>query len=202
LQHPIKKGKTNKQRKSISKPQSKYDEADLVPQQTDNDDLDYNGELPRFIVPLVETINIGVTTGCSYVSGGFSGYLFGATFGVRRLMKQSSTVSTGWREEFKKRATDWNGNSMKRAGEFAEWSAAGVGFHALSKAIRGGKEDKWNAVISAAATGAYLSRKAGRNAMVQGGLNYAAITYVFDRLLSTGTQGKIQQNVNNEAIAY
>mmetsp|Transcript_21999 Transcript_21999/g.32686 ORF Transcript_21999/g.32686 Transcript_21999/m.32686 type:complete len:364 (-) Transcript_21999:294-1385(-) len=119
------------------------------------------GPIGRAIAGAVE---VGVVTGGSYLSGGILGYLLGGVMGTPTLLKSSSaaaseTIKNSLGEEVKGRLGTWHFKAATQAKSWAQLSAAFSGFHALTRNLRGGKEDKWNSVFGSAATGAYLSRK-------------------------------------------
>merc|ERR1712106_578797 len=89
-------------------------------------------------------------------------------------------------EEFKRRSGDLHRNSFQSAQQWAKLSAAFSGFHALSRVGRGGREDKWNGIVGSAATGAFLNKKSGPKAMLNGGLTYAGVTFLLDFVIGTG----------------
>jgi len=73
-------------------------------------------------------------------------------------------------------------------------SASFSGFHALARVCRGGVEDRWNSIIGSAATGAYLSRQGGPQAMLQGASTYAGFTYILDTMFgSAGGGGRMER---------
>mmetsp|Transcript_25391 Transcript_25391/g.32307 ORF Transcript_25391/g.32307 Transcript_25391/m.32307 type:complete len:177 (+) Transcript_25391:23-553(+) len=161
------------------------------------------GPIGRAIAGAVE---VGVVTGGSYLSGGILGYLLGGVMGTPTLLKSSSsaaseTVKNSLGEEVKGRLGTWHFKAATQAKSWAQLSAAFSGFHALTRNLRGGKEDKWNSVFGSAATGAYLSRKAGPSAMLQGAVTYAGFTYVLDQLFGSGGSGASKDS-NTDEFAF
>jgi len=154
------------------------------------------GPIGRTIAAAVE---VGVITAGSYISGGVLGYTIGGVFATPTLFRPSTTnamVTTSASKELRSRMGLWHSKASKQAGSWANLSAAFSGFHALCRVVRG-KEDKWNSIIGSAATGAYLSRKAGPRAMAQGGATYAAVTYLLDRTF--GSSGNMGNNHMKES---
>lgn len=182
---------------ALSSSSSEY-ESDLVPlQQKEEQDFEAPSldEIRASLGPIGRTIasgvEVGVVTAGSYISGGALGYGMGGLFGFKTLFTSSSTSSAAsksstFTHEMRQRVGDWNSNSLKQASQWAKLSAAFSGFHALSRVLRNGKEDKWNGIIGSAATGAYLSREAGPRAMIQGSASYAGITYLLDVFFGAG----------------
>jgi import inner membrane translocase subunit TIM22 len=78
-----------------------------------------------------------------------------------------------------------NSKAVGSAKSWAQLSAAFSGFHALTRVVRGGKEDRWNGIVGAAMTGAFLNRQGGPQAMVQGASMYASFSYVLDVFFGT-----------------
>ena len=147
-------------------------ESNLVPYQ-ENEGLEGEEELPSMeeirasLGPIGRTVaggvEVGIVTAGSYISGGVFGYGIGGFFGIKNLfIKSTSTdqsIRRGVGDEIKRRIGDWNGNAVKQAGQWAKISASFSGFHALSRVVRGGKEDKWNGICGSFATGAFMNRK-------------------------------------------
>lgn len=158
---------------SNNKNESDEYETDLVPYS--EDEATVNGdreptleEIRSSLGPVGKTIAAGVEVGIvsagSFISGAVLGYGIGGIAGLKRLVTSSQSpnnpaIQRGFGEEIRQRVLDWNGNACKQAKSWAKLSAAFSGFHALSRVVRGGKEDKWNGIVGSAATGAFLSRK-------------------------------------------
>lgn len=153
------------------------------------------GPIGRLVANSVE---VGVTTAGSYMSGGLFGYLIGGATGVPSLFKKStesatqnfnSNVNAGGLSnlrEIQRRVGSWNSHAFARGKSWGEVSASFSGFHALTRAARGGVEDRWNGIVGSAFAGAYLSRKGGPQAMLQGAYSYAGFTYILDVVFAKG----------------
>lgn len=147
---------------------------------------------------IANSVEVGITTAGSYLSGGLFGYLIGGAMGVpsifRNVQEGASAQGTlankahnhNGMKEFQRRIGDWNGKALAQGKSWAGLSASFSGFHALTRVCRGGVEDKWNSIIGSAATGAYLSRQGGPQAMLQAAGSYASFTYILDMLFSSG----------------
>eukprot|EP00591_Stephanopyxis_turris_P004751 CAMPEP_0195532682 /NCGR_PEP_ID=MMETSP0794_2-20130614/38864_1 /TAXON_ID=515487 /ORGANISM="Stephanopyxis turris, Strain CCMP 815" /LENGTH=161 /DNA_ID=CAMNT_0040665009 /DNA_START=387 /DNA_END=872 /DNA_ORIENTATION=+ len=131
-------------------------------------------------------VEVGIVTGGSFLSGCVLGYTIGGVFGIPSMFKSDGG-------NFGQRVKSWNGKAATQAKSWATLSAAFSGFHALSRVMRGGKEDKWNGIAGSFATGAFLNRKAGPQAMLQGSVTYASVTYLFDLLMGSGGGGAPQE---------
>jgi len=157
------------------------------------------GPIGRLVANSVE---VGVTTAGSYMSGGLFGYLIGGVSGVPALFKNSAETATstatqnasanarGGLSEIQRRVGSWNSHAFARGKSWGEVSASFSGFHALTRAARGGVEDRWNGIVGSAFAGAYLSRKGGPQAMLQGAYSYAGFTYVLDVVFAKGAGKK------------
>lgn len=200
--------KTKKSKSSSTIPDTEY-EPDLIPaEENDLEEVPSLEEIRASLGPFGRTVaasvEVGIVTAGSYVSGAVLGYGIGGVMGVKNLFvppgAAEETVKRGMIEETKQRIGSWNSKALAQAGQWGKLSAAFSGFHALSRVVRGGKEDKWNGIIGSAATGAYLSRKGGPQAMVQGSASYAGITYLLDKFVGGGGRGaqQIQQQDNFE----
>ena len=120
---------------------------------------------------IANSVEVGITTAGSYLSGGLFGYLIGGAMGVpgifRNVQEGASTQGTlangahnhNGMKELQRRIGDWNGKALAQGKSWAALSASFSGFHALTRVCRGGVEDRWNSIIGSAATGAYLSRQ-------------------------------------------
>jgi len=165
------------------------------------------GPIGRLVANSVE---VGVATAGSYISGGCFGYIIGSAMGSPTLFRKyppppppPSTngslppidINTGANNpiiggSIPNRLRGLNAKAMRTAGSWAQLSAAFSGFHALTRVCRGGVEDKWNGLIGSAFTGAYLARAGGPRAMVQGASTYAGFTYMIDVVFGGGWDGK------------
>ena len=163
------------------------------------------GPLGKTVAGAVE---VGVVTAGSYLSGGILGYVGGGLFGLGSLFRPadsppppSSSITgatppppptggkpppRGFGGEFRGRLANVNSRAVGSAKSWAQLSAAFSGFHALTRVVRG-KEDRWNGIVGAAMTGAFLNRQGGPQAMLQGATTYASFTYVLD--IFFGTKG-------------
>ncbi len=75
---------------------------------------------------------------------------------------------------------------------WAVLSASFSGFNNFVRLCRGEDNDNgdnWNAVLGSAMTGAFLNRKGGMQAMIQGGATYAAFTYFLDKFFASPGHG-------------
>lgn len=120
---------------------------------------------------IANSVEVGITTAGSYISGGIFGYLIGGAMGVPAMFRNGqegaahtnaiasrSTTHSGMKE-IQRRIGDWNAKALTQGKSWAALSASFSGFHALARVCRGGVEDKWNSILGSAATGAYLSRQ-------------------------------------------
>eukprot|EP00555_Chaetoceros_dichaeta_P011991 CAMPEP_0198256462 /NCGR_PEP_ID=MMETSP1447-20131203/6383_1 /TAXON_ID=420782 /ORGANISM="Chaetoceros dichaeta, Strain CCMP1751" /LENGTH=333 /DNA_ID=CAMNT_0043943121 /DNA_START=145 /DNA_END=1142 /DNA_ORIENTATION=+ len=155
------------------------------------------GPIGRLVANSVE---VGVATAGSYISGGCFGYIIGGAMGSPNLFRKNgvppptppplsngslppidiNTANNLGGGSIPNRLKGLNAKAMGTAGSWAQLSAAFSGFHALTRVCRGGVEDKWNGLIGSALSGAYLSRSGGPKAMVQGAATYAGFTYMID----------------------
>jgi hypothetical protein len=146
---------------------------------------------------VANAVEVGVTTASSYVSGGLFGYFIGGAMGLPGLARKSvesgaggvasplkSAAPNAGMKEIQRRIGDWNGKALAQGKSWGALSASFSGFHALARVCRGGKEDRWNSILGSAATGAYLSRQGGPQAMLQGASSYAGFTYILDNLFA------------------
>jgi hypothetical protein len=120
---------------------------------------------------IANSVEVGITTAGSYLSGGIFGYLIGGAMGVPGIFRNAQEGASAQgalanrshthngMKEFQRRIGDWNGKALAQGKSWAGLSASFSGFHALTRVCRGGVEDKWNSIIGSAATGAYLSRQ-------------------------------------------
>lgn len=116
-------------------------------------------------------VEVGIATAGSYMSGGIFGYMIGGAMGVPNLFRNgpsasadaSNVLNSGGRKDFKRVIGDLNSKAFTQGKSWATLSASFSGFHALTRVCRGGKEDRWNSVISSACAGAYLSRQGETN---------------------------------------
>ena len=100
-------------------------------------------------------------------------------------------IRPGLGGEVRGRLGNLNSRALASAGSWAQLSAAFSGFHALSRVVRGGREDRWNGIAGSAMTGAYLNRAGGPQAMLQGATTYASFTYMLDVFFGTsGGRGR------------
>jgi len=127
---------------------------------------------------LANSVEVGIITAGSYLSGGCFGYVMGGITGVPSLFRSNGDgmslpppnknmqplVPTpppqrGMGEKIKRRLVSINSKAVTQAKSWAHLSASLSAFHALTRVCRGSKEDKWNSIIGSACTGAYLSRQ-------------------------------------------
>lgn len=146
---------------------------------------------------VANAVDVGVTTAGSYISGGLLGYVFAGALGVPILFKNSNIGHSLGRplhglpqynglKEVQKRIGNWNSNALQTGNSWGRCGASFSGFHALTRVMRGGVEDRWNEILGSAATGAYLSRQGGPQAMLQGASTYAGFAYALDTLFGHG----------------
>lgn len=175
----------------------------------DLDDIEDEGKEPSieemyaslglFGRTMVGAVDVALVTVTSYLSGALLGYFGGGLFGVSALFRNSNAPPPGaesgmrvvdpnssFLKEARGRLGNWNSKALSTGKSWGELSAAFSGFHALARVARGNVEDKWNSVLGSACTGAYMSRKGGPNAMVQGAATYASFTYLLDVFFGTG----------------
>lgn len=146
---------------------------------------------------VANAVEVGVTTASSYISGGLFGYFIGGAMGIPGIFRKEamngpagtagfnqmkSAAPNAGLKEFQKRIGNWNSKALMQGKSWGGLSASFSGFHALARVCRGGVEDKWNSILGSAATGAYLSRQGGPQAMLQGASTYAGFTYVLDTM--------------------
>jgi len=154
---------------------------------------------------IANSVEVGVSTAGSYVSGGLFGYVVGVVMntpgafrnnppplppptgtGLPLLPPDANQVGrTLWN-----RISTLNSQSVTRAKSWGQLSAAFSGFHALTRVCRGGTEDHWNGVIGSACAGAYLNRSGGPMAMVKGAGTYGGFTYMIDTYFGGKGKGK------------
>jgi len=158
-------------------------------------------------------VEVGMVTAGSYLSGGVLGYIGGGLFGLGALTRPSDyqpppppnlpgqqppltppmrPKPTGFGGEFRGRMGNVNVKAVASAKSWSQLSAAFSGFHALTRVVRGGREDRWNGIVGSACTGAFLNRQAGPQAMAQGAMTYASFTYMLDVFF--GTKGGSGRN--------
>lgn len=148
---------------------------------------------------VVGAVDVALVTITSYLSGALLGYFGGGLFGVPVLFRNSNAPppgsdsgmrvidpKNGFFKEARGRLGNLNSKALSTGKSWGELSAAFSGFHALARVVRGNVEDKWNGILGSACTGAYMSRKGGPNAMVQGAATYASFTYLLDVFFGTG----------------
>lgn len=150
---------------------------------------------------VANAVEVGVTTASSYISGGLFGYFIGGAMNAPGVFRKSaanvnpalglpppmkSAAPNAGMKEIQRRIGDWNSKALTQGKSWGALSASFSGFHALTRVCRGGVEDRWNSVIGSAATGAYLSRQGGPQAMLQGASTYAGFTYVLDTMFGNG----------------
>jgi len=180
------------------------------------DDPNYTpslGEMRAALGPIgrlvANSVEVGVATAGSYISGGCFGYIIGGAMGSPNLFRKNGVppptppplsngslppidINTGINlggGSIPNRLKGLNAKAMGTAGSWAQLSAAFSGFHALTRVCRGGVEDKWNGLIGSGLSGAYLSRAGGPKAMVQGAATYAGFTYMIDVVFGGGGKG-------------
>ncbi len=115
---------------------------------------------------VANSVEVGIATAGSYISGGLFGYGIGGVMGIPSLFTGSNGVSNGSIQpvnsnvlkEFGRRMGNLNSKAFAQGKSWASLSAAFSGFHALTRVCRGGEEDRWNSIIGSACAGAYFSR--------------------------------------------
>lgn len=139
------------------------------------------------------TVEVALVTAGSALSGAALGYVGGGIMGVPTLFQASPGV-TGVGAKL----GAWNARAIGASKNWAQLSGAFSGFHAVARVARDGREDRWNAVVGSAMTGAYLSRGAGAQAMVQGAATYAGFTYFVDKFFASPTSGQERRGQEGE----
>lgn len=150
---------------------------------------------------VANAVEVGITTAGSYMSGGIFGYFVGGAMGIPGVFRGQSASVPGpppmksaapnaGMKEIQRRIGDWNSKALAQGKSWGALSASFSGFHALARVCRGGVEDRWNGIIGSAATGAYLSRQGGPQAMLQGASTYAGFTYILDQVFGSETNTK------------
>eukprot|EP00557_Chaetoceros_sp_GSL56_P002741 CAMPEP_0176499646 /NCGR_PEP_ID=MMETSP0200_2-20121128/13050_1 /TAXON_ID=947934 /ORGANISM="Chaetoceros sp., Strain GSL56" /LENGTH=361 /DNA_ID=CAMNT_0017898103 /DNA_START=150 /DNA_END=1235 /DNA_ORIENTATION=+ len=146
---------------------------------------------------VANAVEVVATTASSYISGGIFGYMIGGAMGIPGVFRnQAASGPPGFThlksasphaglKDMQRRLVDWNAKALLQGKSWGTLSASFSGFHALARVCRGGVEDRWNSIISSAATGAYLSRQGGPQAMLQGASTYAGFTYVLDQMFGS-----------------
>lgn len=163
---------------------------------------------------IANSVEIGISTAGSYLSGGIFGYMVGAvmnTPGVLRNKPPSLPPPTGTGtvlppvpeaneagSKLMERISTLNTKSMTQAKSWGELSAAFSGFHVISRVFRGGVEDRWNSIIGSACAGAYLSRAGGSAAMMKGAMTYGGFTYMIDVFFSGDKKKTSEDGVGKE----
>ena len=120
---------------------------------------------------VANTVEVLATTASSYISGGIFGYFIGGAMGLPGAFRnQAAKGTSGFThlksasphagfKDIQRRIVDWNSKALVQGKSWGALSASFSGFHALARVCRGGVEDRWNSIISSAATGAYLARQ-------------------------------------------
>lgn len=72
----------------------------------------------------------------------------------------------------------WSQSFTITTRSWAGVSAAFGGFRVAVKVLRNGQEDEWNSVLSSMCAGAFLSRKSGPQAMINGAVMYGMMIYL------------------------
>jgi hypothetical protein len=149
------------------------------------------GPLGQIVATAVE---VGITTAGSYLSGGVFGYVWGGVSGSPSLFKPLENAGGGAQPQRKfaqlqSKLASLNGAACTQAKSWGELSAAFSGCHALTRCVRGGKEDRWNSIVGSGLAGAYLNKGAGVQGMLQGGMTYASFTYVIDFVFGSSSGG-------------
>lgn len=149
---------------------------------------------------IANSVEVGLATANSYISTGIFGYFVGGCLGVPGMFKsspQDALNNAGAIKKMQQKMGDLNAKALTQGKSWGALSASFSGFHALARVCRGGVEDRWNSIISSACAGAYLSRKAGPQAMLSAASTYATMTYIFD-LAMGGLGGKTTNQVDKD----
>ncbi len=147
------------------------------------------------------TIELTVVTLGSFLSGGLLGYLGGGIMGI------PSTLLGKDMGNFLSRLGALHARAIVSSKSWAVLSASFTGFNNFVRLCRGEEDnasnDNWNAVLGSAMTGAFLNRKGGMQAMIQGGATYAAFTYFLDKFFgSSPRQSSSQQRQQSSELMF
>lgn len=147
------------------------------------------------------TIELTVVTLGSFLSGGLLGYLGGGVMGI------PSTLLGKDMGNFLSRLGALHAKAIVSSKSWAVLSASFTGFNNFVRLCRGEEDnaynDNWNAVLGSAMTGAFLNRKGGMQAMIQGGATYAAFTYFLDKFFgSSPRQSSSQQQQQSSELMF
>mmetsp|Transcript_18650 Transcript_18650/g.26266 ORF Transcript_18650/g.26266 Transcript_18650/m.26266 type:complete len:403 (+) Transcript_18650:70-1278(+) len=177
------------------------DQEDFLTAQTPQSLEEMRAQLGPIGKLIANSVEVGVTTAGSYLSGGLFGYIIGGATGLPILFQDSSkhnfpdpssttSIASSANHNFlpsknafqegQRRLGFFHNKALTQAKSWGQLSAAFSGFHALTRVCRGGVEDRWNGIIGSFCTGAYLNRAMGPQAMLQGGTTYASFTYILD----------------------
>lgn len=153
-------------------------------------------------------VEVGITTAGSYLSGGVFGYVWGGVSGSPSLFKPLENAGGAGAQPQRKFAqlqsklASLNGAACTQAKSWGELSAAFSGCHALTRCVRGGKEDRWNSIVGSGLAGAYLNKGAGVQGMLQGGMTYASFTYVIDFVFGSSSGGGRKGGSDNRQFEF
>lgn len=143
------------------------------------------------------SIELTVVTLGSYLSGGLLGYFGGGVMGI------PSTLLGKDMGTFISRLGALHAKAIVSCKSWATLSASFTGFNNLVRLCRGDEHnDNWNAVLGSAMTGAFLNRKGGAQAMIQGGATYAAFTYFLDKFFGSSSPRQQQQKQLSSELLY
>ena len=141
------------------------------------------------------SIELTVVTLGSYLSGGLLGYFGGGIMGI------PSTLLGKDMGTFLSRLGALHAKAIVSCKSWATLSASFTGFNNLVRLCRGDEHnDNWNAVLGSAMTGAFLNRKGGAQAMIQGGATYAAFTYFLDKFFGSSPRQQQQKQLSSELL--
>lgn len=143
------------------------------------------------------TVEVGITTAGSFLSGGLVGYLWGGVTSIPTFLKAPASPQRNKFLEFQQKFSSWNGAACTQGKSWGKLSAAFSGFHVLTKCVRGGKEDRWNSIVGSGMAGAYLHQGGGGwQGRLQSAVTYSSFTYVIDFVFGGGGGGGINGGAN------
>eukprot|EP00560_Eucampia_antarctica_P009083 CAMPEP_0197827494 /NCGR_PEP_ID=MMETSP1437-20131217/4251_1 /TAXON_ID=49252 ORGANISM="Eucampia antarctica, Strain CCMP1452" /NCGR_SAMPLE_ID=MMETSP1437 /ASSEMBLY_ACC=CAM_ASM_001096 /LENGTH=267 /DNA_ID=CAMNT_0043428343 /DNA_START=151 /DNA_END=954 /DNA_ORIENTATION=+ len=146
-------------------------------------------ELGPFGSLIANSVEVGIVTAGSFLSGGVFGYFIGGAMSVPTLFKPSPTVNNNLMNAIRNKLANANSSALTQGKSWGQLSAAFSGFQALAKMCRGNKDDKWNGILGSACAGAYLNRQGGPQGMIQSGASYAGFTYMIDAFFGGDKSG-------------
>ncbi len=128
---------------------------------------EFKANLGPVALLVANSIEVGMATAGSYISGFMFGYIVGGVMGVPTLFQKGAGAAGSLKamnanhnalKEFQRRMGNLNSKAFTQSKSWASLSASCSGFNTLTRVCRGGVEDRWNTIIGCACAGAYQSR--------------------------------------------